>query len=210
MQIHWFKAQAPLRVLALAKHLGIDAEFVEIDMMGGGLRSPDYMELNPNRKAPVLVDGERVLWESTAIMAALCIRAGSDLWPAHAPDEQVEVLRWLSWNEAQWGPAVGPFYFEHVVKKTFAIGDPDAEVLRAGARDFNRFATVLDAHLAGRDFIACERLTIADFAAASMARYWRESEMPMEVFPNIVQWLDGLMTLPAWAHPWPESRYATP
>lgn len=208
MQIHWFKAQAPRRVLALAKHLDIDAELIEVDMMGGGLRTYEYAALNPNRKAPVLVDGDTVLWESSAIMAYLCIRAGSDLWPASAPDEQVEVLRWLGWNDAHWSPAVGPYYFEHIVKGTFDIGPPDADAIKAAAKDFSKFAKVLDAHLQTRAHIACERLTIADFAAASMARDWRESKMPMAGFGNIVRWLDGLMELPAWAHPWPESRYA--
>jgi len=36
-----------------------------------------------------------------------------------------------------------------------------------------------------------------------MARYWRESEMPMAPYANIVRWLDSLERLPAWADPWP-------
>ena len=40
MQIYWIKAQAPRRVLALLKHLGLDAECIEIDMMAGGLKRP--------------------------------------------------------------------------------------------------------------------------------------------------------------------------
>jgi glutathione S-transferase len=36
-----------------------------------------------------------------------------------------------------------------------------------------------------------------------MATYWRESEMPLQDFPNIVGWIDGLMRIPAWADPWP-------
>jgi hypothetical protein len=32
-----------------------------------------------------------VLWESSAIMTHLCIKAGSDMWPAHNPAEQVEI-----------------------------------------------------------------------------------------------------------------------
>ena len=76
--------------------------------MAGGLKSPDYVALNPNMKAPTLVDGEVVLWESSAIMAYLCAQAGSDLWPTSYPGEQVEVLRWLSWNDCHWAPAVGP------------------------------------------------------------------------------------------------------
>ena len=109
MKIYWIKAQAPLRVLALVKHLGIDAECVQVDLMAGALRTPQYAKLNPSMKAPTLVDGDVVLWESSAIMAYLCIKAGSDMWPAHAPAEQVEVLRWLSWNDGHWAPAVAPF-----------------------------------------------------------------------------------------------------
>ena len=66
-----------------------------------------------------------------------------------------------------------------------------------------KFAAVLDGHLAGRGNVACSRLTIADFQLASMATYWRESEMPLEPFPHIRSWIDGLMQIPAWADPWP-------
>jgi len=203
MEVYWIKAQAPLRVLALVKYLNIPAQCIEVDLMGGGLRTPEYAALNPNMKAPTLVDGDTVLTESSAIMAHLCIKTGSDLWPATKPAEQVEVLRWLSWNDGHWSPAVSPFYFEHIVKSTFGMGPPDAAFLSRSGADFNRFAAVLDGHLAGRAYLACGRLTIADFQAASMARYWRESAMPMRDYPNVVRWLDGLNRIPAWAEPWP-------
>ena len=206
MKIYWIKAQAPRRVLALVKHLGIEADFVEVDLMAGGLKTPDYAALNPNMKAPTLIDGDLVLWESVAIMAHLCIKAGSDMWPAHNPAEQVELLRWLSWSDCHWSPAVAPFYFEHVVKTTFGIGQPDSALLKTCVPDFVRYAKVLDDHLADRRFIACERLTIADFGLASMAAYWRESEMPLEAFPHIVRWLDALTRIPAWADPWPTNN----
>ena len=203
MRIYWIKAQAPQRVLALAKHLGVEAEFVEVDLMAGGLKAPDYAALNPNMKAPTLVDGELVLWESSAIMAHLCIKAGSDMWPARNPAEQVEVLRWLSWSDGHWSPEVAYFYFEHVVKATFGMGPADRESLKARVPSLIRFAKVLEGHLAGREYVACGRLTIADFQLASMATYWRESEMPFEALPNIVRWIDGLKRIPAWADPWP-------
>lgn len=208
MKIYWIKAQAPRRVLALVKHLGITADFVEADMMAGGLKTPEYARLNPNMKAPTMVDGDFVLWESSAIMAYLCIKAGSDMWPARNPAEQVEVLRWLSWNDCHWAPAVGPFYFEHIVKATFGIGQPDREALKAKVRDLVKYATVLDGQLAARTHVACGRLTIADFHLASMATYWQESEMPLEAFPNVVRWIDGLMRIPAWADPWPAQARA--
>jgi glutathione S-transferase len=203
MRIYWIKAQAPRRVLALMKHLGVRAELVEVDMMAGGFRTPDYVALNPNMKAPTLVDGDLVLWEASAIMAYLCIRQGSDMWPARAPSEQIEVLRWLSWNDCHWSPVVAPFYFQHIVKATFGMGEPDRDSLKPKVADLLRFAAVLDGHLTGRDYVSCSRLTIADFQLASMATYWREAEMPFDAFSNIVRWIDKLQRIPAWADPWP-------
>jgi glutathione S-transferase len=201
MKIYWIKAQAPRRVLALAKHLGIDAELIALDL--GGLRAPEYAALNPNVKAPTLVDGDVVLWESSAIMAWLCIKRESDMWPTRDPAGQVEVLRWLSWSDCHWAPAVGPFYFEHIVKATFGLGIPDRAALAPKVPDLMKYARVLDGHLEGRSHVACGRLTIADFHLASMAADWRAAEMPLADFANIVRWLDGLMRLPAWADPWP-------
>lgn len=203
MRLYWIKAQAPRRVLALAKHLRLDIEYIEKDPRRGELLSPDYTALNPNMKAPTLVDGDLVLWEASAIMAHLCIRAGSDLWPSQRPEEQVEVLRWLSWCDHHWSPAVGPYYFEYVVKSTFGGGEPDLFALRGKEGPLKKYAAVLDANLENHDFAACDRLTIADFQLASMATHWRESEMPLEEYGNILAWIERLMEIPAWADPWP-------
>lgn len=205
MKIYWIEAQAPRRVLALAKHLGIHAEFIECNLMAGELKTPTYAALNPNMKAPTLVDGDQVLWESSAIMAYLCIKAGSDMWPTNNPMEQVDILRWLSWDNCHWSEVVSPFYFEHVVKTTFGFGTPDTESLVQKVPDLMRYAKVLDDHLRDHTYIACNRLTIADFHLASMVTYWRESQMPIAFFPNLLRWVDRLMQIPAWANPWPIS-----
>ena len=204
MKIYWIKAQAPRRVLALVKHLGLQAEFVWMNAKVGAMREPGYAAINPNCKAPTLVDGDFVLWESSAIMAYLCNKAGSDMWPSHRPDEQVQVLRWLSWNDNHWARAVGAFYFEHVVKATFELGPPDPRELEPMIPPLKSLAIILNDWLEGRDFVACGRLTIADFQLAAMACDWRRAQMPLAEFPNIVRWLDGLDRLPAWADPWPD------
>lgn len=202
MKIYWIKAQAPRRVMAVVKHLGIDAELIEM-APNGRMKTPDYTGLNPNGNAPTLVDGDFVLWESSAINTYLCIKAGSDMWPANDPAGQVQVVRWLSWADQHWNRAVGPYYFEHIVKPTFSIGAPDRSVLPAAEAPLRKHAAVLDGWLQDKSFVALDRLTIADFQMASMATYWRTSETPLEDYPNIVRWLDGLMALPAWASPWP-------
>ena len=205
MKIYWFKAQAPQRVLALAKHLQVEAELIEVDLLKGGLRTAHYAALNPNMKAPTLVDGDYVLWESSAIMAYLCVKARSDMWPTDNALEQIEILRWLSWNDGHWAPAVAPFYFEHVVKSTFGLGPADVALLETSVTEFLRFAKVLDGHLANRSYVACDRLTIADFQLASMVSYWKQAQMPLEASAHIMRWIERWQEIPAWADPWPSS-----
>src|SRR5258706_5308011 len=203
MKIYWIKAQAPRLALALVKLLGVEAELIEVDLKAGGFKTPDYVALNPNKKAPTLVDGDVVLWESAAIMAYLSIKSASNMWPVNNAAEQVEVLRWLSWNNCHWASAVGPFYFEHIVKKTFNAGPPDRQSLNSSIPDLMKYWKLLNDHIANCTFVTCDRLTIADFQLASMATDWREAEMPLEAFSHILRWIDRLMQIPAWAAPWP-------
>jgi glutathione S-transferase len=77
-------------------------------------------------------------------------------------------------------------------------------MLKSKVPGLTRFARVLDAHLADKNFVACGRLTIADFQLASMATYWREADIPFQAFTNITRWIDNLMRIPAWANPWPD------
>jgi glutathione S-transferase len=203
MKIYWIKAQAPLRVLALAKYLNLEFEPIHLDLMNGGLRSPEYAKLNPNKKAPALLDGKVELWESLAIMVYLADKAGSSMWPSQNVKEQIEILKWVGWDSHHWEPAVAHFYFEHIVKPTLLNAQPDPKELEGKSDDLIRWAQVLNEHLDGKEFVACDRLTIVDFYLASMARYWKEAEMPLSKFANITGWLDRLMQIPAWREPWP-------
>lgn len=203
MKLYWIKAQAPHRVLALVKHLGLDVETHYLDASVGEHKRPPYIELNPNKKVPTLVDGDKVLWESSAIMAYLCIKAGSDMWPYANPDEQVEVLRWLSWNDCHWNGVTGPFYVEHIVKGTYNLGPPDLELLATKAKELTKFASILNNHLEGREWVALDRLSIADFQLAGMACHWKACGMPFDNLSNLTGWLDRLNAIPAWNDPWP-------
>ncbi|MEI9904304.1 MAG: glutathione S-transferase family protein [Asticcacaulis sp.] len=205
MNIYWIRAQAPRRVVALVKHLGIPAQFIEMGGEERSMKTPDYARLNPNMQAPALVDGDVSLWESAAINAWLCASTGSDMWPSYTL-EQIDVLRWISWNNRHWEEAVSPYYFEYVVKGTFRFAEPDPAELVGKDALVRRHGKVLDDHLRDRDFAACGRLTIADFQLASMAVTGGTAGMPFETFPHLVGWLDRLAQLPAWRDPWPDGR----
>src|SRR5262249_56543075 len=53
----------------------------DLDLSKGQQRTPAYLALNPTGRTPTLVDGDLMLWESTAIMQYLADRKPNALWP---------------------------------------------------------------------------------------------------------------------------------
>ena len=168
MQLYYFETMNPQKACATAKYLGLPVTYVRLDPQKGEHKRPEHLARNPNGKVPVLVDGELTLWESVAIMAHLSNKAGSDLWPAHDPAAQVEVLRWLSWDAFQFVRFTGVFYFEHCIKPMLGLGAPDSKALAVAAGGFHESAHILDQHLSTRTFLLGDRLSIADFAVGML------------------------------------------
>lgn len=137
------------RVTMVAQHLGIPLDLVEINLASADDRRR-LNEVNPNSKIPVLLDDGFTLTESCAIMQYLAdSKPGQTLYP-HDPLARADVNRWLFWSTQHFAPAVGVIVWQNVWKKMVEGTDPDPVELARGARELERFATVLDAHLAGR------------------------------------------------------------
>ena len=201
MQLYYFRTMNPRKACATAKQVGAPLDYVAMEF--AGLKQDDYLGINPNGKVPTLVDGPLALWESAAICCYLAGKAGSPMWPADIA-EQADILRWISWAGQHWQRPVGTWYFERSIKPLLGLGPKDSAAIAAAGPEFHRLAAILDAHLARHDWLACDRLTVADFIAAAMLPGWQDMDLPLDGYANIRRWHDDrLMALPAWADPWP-------
>lgn len=183
------------KVRAIAYELGIPLEFVSVDLVKGAQRAPGFLEINPNGRVPVLVDGDLVLWESTAILrylAGKAGKAGGALVPT-APRAQAEVDRWLSWQLAHLGPAMTKVAFERVVKKVTGQGAPDEAAIAAGTAEFAKLTAILDDALAGREYLA-GALSIADFALASHYSLAAIAGLDLGPYVNVNAWLTRVLS----------------
>ena len=201
MKLHYAEVLNPRKVCALAKHVAAPVTYVCVDLAKGAHLTPTFRALNPNGKVPVLEDHDQVLWESDAILCHLAMRTGSDLWPGDA--RQVDVIRWLSWNQVHFQPVAGTFYFENIIKAKFGLGPPNEAKIAAATRPFRTFARVLDDHLADRQWLVGTAPTIADFSAAATLPYAESAQLPLEDCPAIRRWHDRLNAFDAWRDPYP-------
>ena len=193
------------RVLAVAYHLGFEPELVPVQLPLGEHLKPDFVKLNPNHKIPTLVDGEFVLWESSAIMLYLLSKKPGNSLYSHVPEIQADINRWLFWNTAHWAPACGIFIYEYLVKKFLNLGGPDPGEIKKGEEQFHRFADVLDNHLAGRDWLVGKNLTVADYAVGSLLDLTEAAHYPAGKYQEIKRWYGNIMQLEAWKKSAPEN-----
>jgi glutathione S-transferase len=62
LELHALPLSPPSRAVHMALDvLGLDYDYVHVDVLGGGTRTPEFLSMNPQHTVPVLVDGNHVI-----------------------------------------------------------------------------------------------------------------------------------------------------
>ena len=178
------------KVRLFAALADIDLEIVPVDFLGGEHKRAPLTGLNPWGELPILVDGERVLRDSQAILVYLAGRYGGDAWWPEDPGRQAEVVQWLSTaaNEVQNGPCAARL----VDKFGYAIDKADPLARSA------RILPLIDAHLARHEWLALGRPTIADCAVYPYLALAPEGGVDLKPFVHIGRWIQRIKALPGY------------
>ncbi len=186
------------RVLMTAAHLGVSLERVIVDLATGAQHAPDFLKLNPNHRVPVLDDQGFILWESYAIMQYLAESSGDQsIYPATAQG-RADVSRWLHWCGQYFMPGVTILNWENSIKQLLALGPADPAEVGKGEALLQEAAAILDAHLAGRDWICGSGVTLADFAIAAPMADQDRAKFPLRDFAHLQRWFEQVRMLDAW------------
>jgi len=186
------------RAVMTAAHLGAPVELVVIDLAKGGQHAPEFLKLNPNHRVPVLEDDGFVLWESYAIMQYLADQTPRQTVYPTEVRARADVNRWLFWCAQHFQPAIGILNWENWIKGMTGQGGPDPAEVRRGEQLVIEFGRVLDAHVAGRDWICGHALTLADLAVAASLATTERAKLPVGDFANLQRWFAGVRALDAW------------
>lgn len=186
------------KVEAVIYHLGLDVEVQHHDLFNGELRQASYVAINPNSKVPALVDGSFTLWESTAIMQYLADKAGDEKLFSRDPRTRADITRWQVWEVAHFNKAFGTLAFEVFAKAKYHFGQRDEYLVRQAQEHLARFAPVLDAHLAGREYLVGKNITLADYSMIPFESYRTLLPFDWAPFKNINAYFDRVRTAPAW------------
>ncbi|HCT7983375.1 glutathione S-transferase [Serratia liquefaciens] len=164
---------------------------------GSGFRStqtPEFLALNPNGLVPVLIDGDRVLWESNTICRYLACREGrQDLLPTE-PGARAAVEMWMDWQATDLNNA-WRYVFMSRVRQDAAYQDP--ERLAAAEREWNRLMGMLEQHLAqGNAYIAGTTFSLADVVIGLSLNRWLMTPFSRPDYPGLQGYLQRLQQRP--------------
>jgi glutathione S-transferase len=169
--------------LALAQ-LGLDYRFVDVDILRGQSRTPEFLALNANGKIPLLqlADG-RCLAESNAILCYLA--DGTPLWPTER-FARAQVLQWLFFEQYSHEPyiATARFIVQYLGRPPERAAD-----LAAKMAPGRRALAVMERQLAAQPFLCGGDYTIADMALYAYTHVADEGDFDLAPYPAIRTWL---------------------
>jgi glutathione S-transferase len=171
--------------LALSQ-LSIAYRLVEIDILRGETRTPEFLAINPNGHIPLLeVAAGRYLAESGAIL--WYVAGGTPL----VPDDRLvrgEMLQWMFFEQHSLEPYLGAAHFWLALVKRGGR-DLQMHALEEWTERGYQALRVMDRHLATSDFFAAGRYTIADIALYAYAHVAHEIGYDLTGFPAVRAWL---------------------
>jgi glutathione S-transferase len=198
-------APSPRRARILLAEKGIAHETVEVDLRNGEQLGDAYRKVNPQCTVPALrTDEGLLLTDNAAITAYLEARFPQPPLLGRTPQEKAEIASW-NWRVEFEGllaiaealrnsaPAManralpGPVDYPQI-----------PELAQRGLARVQQFFVTLNDHLAGRDFIAADRFSIADITAVVAVDFARVVKVrPGDQHPHLQRWRAAMARRPA-------------
>jgi glutathione S-transferase len=198
-------APSPRRARILLAEKGVVHETVQVDLRNGEQLSDAYRKLNPQCTVPALrVDEGLLLTDNAAITAWLEARFPQPPLLGSTAEEKAEIASW-NWRvefEGLMAIAEAMRNSAPALANRALAGPVDypqiPELAQRGLARVQQFFVTLNERLAGRDFIATDRLSVADITAVVAVDFARVVKVrPGEQHPNLQRWRAAMALRPA-------------
>jgi len=176
----------------LLAQLGIPFRHVSVDTRTGDTHTDEFMEKNPNGKAPLLeLEDGRFLAESNAML--LHLAEDTQYLPADSYERAV-AYQWMFFEQYSHEPCIAVrrslLHYEHM--KEMATPERLDETLEAG----NKALGVMDKQLGESTFLAGDNYSVADISLYTYTHTAEEGGFDLAQFVNVQAWLERVSELP--------------
>jgi GST-like protein len=184
------------KITVMLEELGVPYSVVFVDINAREQWTPEFRAVSPNHQIPAIRDPDGpggmpiTVFESGAILLYLARKFGR-FYPGDDERRRVEVEEWLFWQMGSFGPFLGQAHHFNLAapeEVPYAI-----ERYHAIAR---RLYDVLDARLAGRDYVAAGEFTVADIALFGWVHRHERQRIDLAAYPNVRAWFERVGARP--------------
>jgi glutathione S-transferase len=175
----------------LLHQLGIPYQRVELDILAGETRTPEFLARNPNGRIPALeLEDGTVLAESDAILFYLA--DGTPFLPADRL-QRAQVLQWLFFEQYSHEPFIAVARF---IRHLLPEDTPRRAELPRLHQGGKAALGVLEQRLRTHPFLAADRYTIADIALYAYTHCAEEGGFALSDYPAVTAWLERVADQP--------------
>ncbi len=165
--------------------LDLGYKHVELGSKPGDTETEEFGKLNPMRKVPVLVDKDRVIWESNTILRYLAFAYGWGAWVAENAYQRSHYERWMDWAQTTFEPAfVGVFwgYYRTPTQQH------DRQAIQSSVDDCIKCLSKLDDQLCDRQYLLGENLSLADISTGVFLFRLVEIDLNIKLPNRVASW----------------------
>ena len=178
------------KVRLLLHQLEVPFERVELDIVNGETRTPEFLARNSNGRIPTLeLEDGSFLAESNAILWYLAEE--TPFLPGSRPG-RARALQWMFFEQYSHEPNIATLRFW-----AHQGWPPERAALVAGKREGGAAAlAVMEAHLQKHAFFVDDRYTIADIALYAYTHVAEEGGFSLAACPAVRAWLERVAAQP--------------
>ncbi len=180
-----------MKVALCLEELALPYELIPVDTLKGQQHTAEYRVINPNGKAPSIVDNGKRVFDSNAILMYLSEKTGA---LAGKTEDRSEMLSWLMFLATGLAPFSGQsVHFRHSAPEQVPYA------INRYLFEAKRHYQVLEIHMQGREYIVGDEFSIADISAWG----WIDKaavvlgEEGLASYPNIKRWFESINARPA-------------
>ena len=200
-------APSPRRARILLAEKGVAHDTVQVDLRAGEQLGDAYRRINPQCTVPALsTDEGAVFTDNAAIAAYLEARFPQPPLLGETPLEKAEIASWNWRVEFEGLLAIAEALRNSVpaMANRALPGPVDypqiPELAQRGLARVQQFFVTLNDRLAGRDFVAAGRFSIADITAVVAVDFARVVKVkPGEQHPHLQRWRSAMALRPSMA-----------
>ena len=187
MKLYYFPGSCALADHIVLEWIGAPYEAVKLDREG--LKSPEFLALNPSGAVPVLVDGDFVLTQNVAILGYLAEQhPKARLYGDGTARGRAEVMRWLGILNSDVHPAFKPLFGAANYLEDPVLIDKAKDNARQNLRKlFER----LDGQLAGRDFVVGQRSIVDPYLFVTL-RWAKGQNVDLSGLDNLARFMQRM------------------